>query len=193
MSNDLAIATVTEVIKDEIQAAVQPISGASVTTQRPYKKAEVNNAAVNIYLYQVNPNESLRNVDLPTRNNTGTLIQQPKIAIDLSYLFSFYGDDATQEPQRLLGTVAAYIHANPVLDDQKIREVINKTSYLRGSDLDQSTEQVKFTMIPSSLKESFQLWSAFQSPYVLSATYEARVVIIESSTPIHAPPLPVSP
>lgn len=191
MSNYLAIATVTEILKELVQEAIHAISGASVTATRPYSKLDTK-AAVNLYLYQVLPNKSLRNMDLPTRKGDGTVIQTPQAALDLSYLFSFYGDEAKQEPQRLLGNVAAALHARPVLETLQIRAVINKIGYLAGSDLDRSAEQIKLSMIPSSLKDSYQLWSAFQVPYVLSINYEARVVLIESEARAAAPSLPVS-
>ncbi|QTA89103.1 DUF4255 domain-containing protein [Desulfonema magnum] len=186
MSNYLAIATVTEVLKELLQEAVQ---GAAVTTMHPSKQKE--SPAINIYMYQVNPNKSLRNTDLPTRRSNGSLIQCPQIALNLNYLISFYGNDATHEPQRLLGSVVSAIHANPVLESQQIRDVINKIDYIRNSDLDTSVEQVKFTTIPFSLEESFKIWSAFQTQHALSIAYEASVVQIESEDTVSAPALPV--
>src|SRR5271165_5220408 len=80
------------------------LSGAAVTTLRPDAQLSVADATgINIFLYQVLPNASLRNCDLPTRRSDGTLVQRPRIALDLNYLFTFYGNDAELEPQRLLG------------------------------------------------------------------------------------------
>ncbi len=186
MSNYLAIATVTEVLKDLVQGSVQ---GASVTTMHPSKLKE--SPAINIYMYQVNPNKALRNMDLPTRNSDGAVIQRPQVALNLNYLFSFYGNDATHEPQRLLGSVVAAIHARPVLESRQIRDVIDKIEYIKDSDLDSGVEQVKFTTIPFSLEESFKFWSAFRAQHALAIAYEARVVLIESDVPARAPALPV--
>ncbi len=190
MSNYLAIATVTEVLKDIVQGAVKSVPGAAVKTLHPSSQKD-KNASVNIYMYLTSPNKALRNMDLPTRGRDGSLIKCPQVALNMNYLFSFYGDDAKQEPQRLLGSVAAAIHASPVLESGQVRDVIAKTDFLEHSDLDKSVEQVRFTPIPFTLEESYRLWSTLQAQYALSIAYEARVVVIESEAGVTAPALPV--
>ena len=103
MSNFLAIATVTAALRRTLETAVDAdVPGASVTTNRPQDPSTgTNGPGVNIYLYQVTPNTAWRNADLPTRRTNGDLIQRPKVALDLHYLFSFYGDETALEPQLL--------------------------------------------------------------------------------------------
>jgi hypothetical protein len=163
------------------------VPGAIVTTQQPeqVQAAGQNKAGINISLYQVSPNPDWVNVDLPTRNGTGTLIQRPLTGLDLHYLLSFYGSDMEMEPQRLLGNTIMYLHAQPFLPFATIQHAIDNTSYLAQSDLLQQTERVKFSPLNLNLEELSKLWSVFyQIPYTLSVAYRASVVIIEASDEI---------
>jgi hypothetical protein len=180
MSNFLAIATVTEALKQMLDATVgRDVPGANATAVRP---TESGDKGVNIYLYQVSPNSSWRNEDLPTRRDDSTIAQRPRAALDLHYLLTFYGEEAHLEPQRLLGSVVAALHAQPVLTRQRIHDAITnaENGFLNGSDLADEIELVKFTPIPLSLEELYNLWSGFfQTSYSLSVAYQASVVFVE--------------
>src|SRR5690242_1185599 len=109
MSNFLAVATATETLRQLLDAAVKTdIAGAEATAVRPVGGGGSTGSAptlgVNIFLYQVTPNASQRNHDLPTRREDGALIQRPRAALDLHYLLTCHGDDKHHEPQRLLGS-----------------------------------------------------------------------------------------
>ncbi|HEX9892331.1 MAG TPA: Pvc16 family protein, partial [Gemmatimonadales bacterium] len=86
MSNFLAIATVTAALKRLLQAAAsQAVAGALVRTGRPEASATgaVVAAGIDLYLFQVTSNAALANDDLPTRRGDASLIQRPKLALDL--------------------------------------------------------------------------------------------------------------
>src|SRR5215217_2098566 len=102
MSNYLAIATVTATLRRNLQAAIDvDVPGSTVGTGRPDGTDNgVPNNGVNLFLYQVTPNLSWRNADLPTRDSDGSLERRPQVALDLHYLLSFHGDEAKLEPQR---------------------------------------------------------------------------------------------
>ena len=180
MSNFLAIATVTEALKQMLDTTVgRDVPGANAMAVRP---AESGDKGVNIYLYQVSPNSSWRNEDLPTRRDDSSIAQRPRAALDLHYLLTFYGEEAHLEPQRLLGSVVSTLHAQPVLTRQRIRDAISnaENEFLNGSDLAEEIELVKFTPIPLSLEELYNLWSGFfQTSYSLSVAYQASVVFVE--------------
>ncbi len=199
MSNFLAIATATSTLRQILQdAASQDVSGAQVKTVQPNAPAsDLPKLGINVYLYQVTPNAAWRNADVPTRRANGQLVQRPRVAVDLHYLLSFYGDDAQLEPQRLLGSAISALHHQPILSREKIKQVISDAiatdpqHFLGRSDLDQEVELVKFTPLPLTLEELSKLWSVFfQTPYALSVAYVGTVVLIErESTP--QPSLPV--
>lgn len=202
MSNYLAIATATAALSRSLQAAIGvDVPGAIVTTVRPDGPSSgVPDTGVNIFLYQVTPNASWRNNDLPTRRPDGTLVQRPQVAIDLHYLLSFYGNEVDLEPQRLLGSTIRALHARPVLTLQVIQNAISAMGFLNNSDLAEEVESVKFTPIPLNLEELSKLWSVFfQTPYVLSVAYQASVVLISTderpamAQPVREPVIHVQP
>jgi hypothetical protein len=186
MSNFRAVATVTATLAIEIlqAAAAAAVPGAIVTTQRPDSVSGGGAPAsrVNLYLYQVTPNAAFRNTDLPTRGSDGQIVERPRVALDLYYLLTFYGDEAQLEPQRLLGSVALAMHAKPMLSRQMIRSTVGNTSFpfLAASNLADEIELVRFTPINLSLEELSKLWAVFfQTQYALSVAYQATVVLIE--------------
>jgi hypothetical protein len=192
MSNALAIATVTQTLRNVLFDAIgaAKVHSASVTFVRPDDTANVPATGVNVFLYQVTPNTALRNSDLPTRGADGQLLQRPQVALDLFYLITFYGDDTKLEQQRLLGAVTLALHANPTLAVADIQSA-QSAPYLAGADLDTQAERVRFRPISFSLEELSKLWSfLLKTDYVLSAAYVASVVLIDAAETIPAP-LPV--
>jgi hypothetical protein len=202
MSNYLAVATVTAVLRDILQeAANAAVPGATVTTRRP---EDVGNggqkqAVVNLFLYQATPNAVWRNADLPTRNADGGLVKHPQAALDLHYLLSFYGSESELVPQRMLGRAISALHAQPLLSPDKIRRMIanlqkenGQFGYLSESNLDEQIERVRFSPLSLNLEELSKLWSVFfQIPYALSVAYQASVVLIEAEEEMPQHALPV--
>ncbi|CAN92248.1 hypothetical protein sce2089 [Sorangium cellulosum So ce56] len=206
MSNSLAIATVTATLQRLVSAALDVAADSlkvspgtlSVSTVRPtVGTAGLTKKGVNIYLFQVTPNPSARNDDLPTRRSGGEAVQRPRVAIDLHYLFSFHGADKFWEAQRALGITLQTLHARPVLSREMIAATISALGdsegfeFMKTSNLADAIEPVRITLETLSLEEISKIWSVlFQTPYDLSVVCRASVVIVEAEeTP--APSLPV--
>lgn len=199
MSNYLAVATVTAVLRDLLQeAAGAAVPGATVTTRRPeaVNDGGQHKPVVNIFLYRVAPNAAWRNTDIeirypdpdaPEERARERIEKRSQVPLNLSYLFSFYGNELELEPQRLLGSVVGAIHAHPRLPPQAVRGTVGRERHLRDSDLEfqvAQIEDVKLTPISLSLEELSKLWSVFfQVPYALSVAYEAAAVLIEPGAP----------
>lgn len=184
MSNFLSIATVTASLRRTLEATLNiDVPGVTVSTVRP-EDTGVTTRGANIYLYQVTPNASMCNIDMPNRSSEGRLVQRPQVALDLHYLLTFYGDDSKLETQRLLGSAVRTLHARPLLTRQMIKNTITDplvNTYLLNSNLADAFETVKFTPVHLSLEELSKLWSVFfQTPYRLSVAYTGTVVLIES-------------
>jgi hypothetical protein len=160
---------------------VDDVPGSVVTSARPDSNGNnMPTTGINLYLYQVTPNAHWRNHDVPTRDSSGRLVRRPRIALDLHYLLTFYGDETQWIPQRVLGSAVRVLHSQPQLRDQNIDDAINANPSLALSDLAAETEVVKFTPLALTLEELSKLWSVFfQVPYTLSLAYEATVVFIE--------------
>lgn len=191
MSNYLAIATVTAALQQVLHTPVSNAVGSAVVGFNRPDASTATTPLVNIFLYQITPNAAYRNADLPTRRSDGSLSQRPQAAFDLHYLFTFHGNDAQLEPQRLLGAVATTLHSQPLISTDNINSAVTNFGFLAGSGLDSQIERVRFTPTALSLEEFSKLWSVFfQVEYTLSAVYQASVVLMESSdTPIPAPPV----
>ena len=199
MSNFLAPATVTAALRtllveglaaDNLALGGLPV-GTNVIIGRPDMVTDTNLPQINIYLYQVVPNTHWRNHDLPTRNGRGQLARNPRAAIDLHYLLSFFGIEAQLQPQRIMGSVVHLLNDEPVLTPPRIEAAVAGFPFLANSDLANEIERVKFTPIAYSLEELSKLWSVFfNTTYSLSIAYGASVVFVEAAEPTPAP-LPV--
>ena len=195
MSNFLAIATVTATLRRMLQEVIAAeISGATVTTVRPGPGSGLPQTGVNVFLYQVTPNTDLRNVDLPTRRADGSTADRPVAAVDLHYLFSFYGDESLLEPHRLLGGTLRALHAHPIVTRDAIRDTLAdpQFGYLAGSDLADDLDVVRIVPLGLTLQELSQLWMGIfsKTDYALSVAYRASVIRLSADdTP--SPALPV--
>lgn len=223
MSNYLAIAAVTMTLRDLLEEEANLIvSGARVTTLRPEKAADGadKRKGANIFLYQITPNAAWRNQELishrrevsgPDNRAREIVGKSQPVALNLQYLLSFYGDETTLEPQRLLGSAVASLQRHARLPADRIAQAIKDHAFLQGKGPDNNTdlpaesyldfqakfvEQVRLTPISLNLEELSKLWSVFfQVPYTLSVAYEAAVVLIEPRPPreghvVSKPPQP---
>jgi len=214
MSNALAIASVTAVIKDLLDNAVidhlvnTAVGGPVMVTAYSPSRITVGIGEVpqlNVFLYHVAPNSGWRNTGLPSRGERGELLANPPLALDLFYLITAYGKDSF-DAEILLGYAMQLLHENPVLSRAEIRKALvgtqSKTSpvdakilppsleALKSSDLADQVEQIKITPQVISTEEMSKLWSSFMANYRPSVAYQVSVVLIESSKQTRSP-LPV--
>lgn len=182
MSNHRAVGTVTATLQRRIElAADAAVTGAQAVTERPDNVVVgEGESRVSVFLYQVSQNTQWRNADLPTRRGDGTMAQRPRAALDLHYLLTFFGEEAQQVPERLLGGVVTNLHAWPTLEPREIEDAVADNAHLTGSDLAASPERVRLVPMPLNLEELSKLWSVlFQTAYRLSVVYVASVVLLE--------------
>lgn len=184
MSDYRAIAAVTETMRQMLQTDLDVnFPGARVTAMHPAARASSSTLGpgVNIFLYQVRPNTHLRNTVLPVSHSEKRRADRPVAALDLHYLFSFYGSEETLEEQRLLGNTVAFWNAQPVLPRAEI-EAITEEGYLKGANLADQSELVRLTPLEQNLEETARLWSTLlQTSFTLSVAYRASVVLLERS------------
>jgi hypothetical protein len=199
MSNYLAAATVTRALQGIVQQAVAVVApGVTVFTRRPERVTDPTQeaASVNVFLLQVLPNSAWRNEDLPTRSADGVLRQPPRLAVDLLFLLTFHGDDATLVPQRMLGAVLAAMHAQARLSPDAIAAAVvsgGADGPLARADLADQVESINFSLQPVSLEELSKIWAVLlQVPYSLSALYLASAVLLDSGLVAAAVPLVAS-
>lgn len=191
MSNALALAHVTQALALLIEANLPPDIDIAVKVEprRPPVDPPLE-PTITVFLYQVTPNTSQRNNDLPTRAPDGTLARRPAAALDLHYLISAYGEEAELVGQRLIGSVVRTLHEIPVLP-RDIIELAGQRPHLNGSDLADAVQRVRFTPTAMDVDETSKLWGMLhQTPYALSVVYQAVLVLIDGrETPVPAKPV----
>jgi len=211
MSNALAIAGVTAVIKDLLDGGLIDHnlantmgSGVVVSALAP-DSIELGNDTtrrLNLFLHQATPNVAWRNVGYPSRNAAGDRIRNPPLALDLHYLLTAYGT-LDLEAEVLLGYAMQILHETPVLARAAIRTALNPPNppvtgsllpniyqALQASELADQIEQIKITPSVMNTDELSKLWTAINSHYRPTAPYQVTVVLIESRKTARAP-LPV--
>ncbi len=191
MSNALALAHVTQALALLIEDNLPPDIDIAVKVEPRKPPADPPlEPTITVFLYQVTPNTSQRNNDLPTRASDGTLVRRPAAALDLHYLISAYGEEAELVGQRLIGSVVRTLHEIPVLP-KDIIELAAQRPHLSGSDLAEAVQRVRFTPTAMDVDETSKLWGMLhQTPYTLSVVYQAVLVLIDGrGTPVPAKPV----
>ncbi|MBS1144029.1 MAG: hypothetical protein H6R14_1435 [Proteobacteria bacterium] len=209
MSNALAIAGVTAVIKDLLnnglidQAIADTMGkGVIVTAKAPdtVVLGDEGDTQLNLFLHQVTPNVAWRNAALPSRDSNGNRITNPPLALDLHYLLTAYGQ-AELEAEILLGYALQLLHETPVLPRDAIRKALVPTvlggsilptvyESLRGADLAEQVELLRITPAALGTEEMSRLWSALQAHYRPTVAFQVSVVLIDSRKASRSP-LPV--
>ncbi|MFB7212919.1 DUF4255 domain-containing protein [Streptomyces sp. NPDC056255] len=191
MSNALALAHVTQALALLIEDNLQPEIDIAVNVEPRKPPADPpTDPTITVFLYQVTPDTSQRNNDLPSRTSDGRLAKRPAAALDLHFVISAYGDEATLVGQRLIGSVVRTLHEIPVLPKDMI-ELAGEKPYLAGSDLADAVQRVRFTPTVMDIDETSKLWGMLhQTPYSLSVVYQAALVFIEGrEQPVPAEPV----
>ena len=203
MSNALAIAAVSNVLKDLLNEGLidnEYAEGVKVTAGPPVANPSVGSGAqaqLNLFLYAVTPNQGWRNVGLPARDADGQPVGNPPLALDLHYLVTAY-DQRDLHAEALLGYAMQLLHEHPVLSRKSIRTSLARdlnatglpTSLRRLAEvgLADQLESIRITLHPLGYEEMSKLWTAFHAPYRLSVAYLVTVVLIESTRAARSAP-----
>lgn len=185
MSTYQAIAAVSRTLRSLLKDRME--ESATVTLAPPdVTPSGVTGNRLNLYLYQVTENGSLKNLDLPGS----------PLCLSLHYLLTAYaGDesslDADLTAQQMLGDAMRVLHDFAIIppglhenDDELQPRILDPV--LVGA-----SERVKLTLQPASLEELSKIWTALpQSPFRRSVAYEVSVVQIDGLRP-RGPALPV--
>ncbi len=204
MSNDRAIATVTGVLQARIRSVLADngMGGFASSIAAP---ADGDTPGVYLHLFRVVPDAALQPLDLPTLRSDGSVVQRPRLALNLHYQVSFVTSDDNGDfgAERLAGLVLAEFHARPTLPSGEIAAFIAGRAPgdpLRDSDLDQQEHGVRVSMLAMDLEDQSRLWGMLnQSFHALTVGLEVSAVLIDDvvspvvSLPVVRPALSVLP
>jgi hypothetical protein len=151
---------------------------------------------VNLFMYYASLNPALRNVNLPSRNAQGARINNEPLALNLHYLVSAYGTNQF-DPEILLGWAMKVFHDTPVVPRATIQAALDalassttEASLISQSTLADQTEHIRITPETLTTEEIYRLWTAFQTSYRPTTSYQVSVVLIQD-TQAYASNLPV--
>ncbi|MDZ8053477.1 MAG: DUF4255 domain-containing protein [Aulosira sp. ZfuVER01] len=205
MSNALSIAAVTAVLKDLLENGLVSDSitasvGDVIVTALPPDLITVGTderAQLNLFLYQVTQN---RNVDWvsqefrskSSRINKNLRSANPPLALDLHYLLTAYGAKDFQA-ELLLGYAMQLLHRTSAIATSAIENALKNASTrstsnvfaqalvnVSVSELAEQIGQIKLSPEFFNMEDTSKLWSALQTHYRPSASYQASMVLIES-------------
>ena len=123
---------------------------------------------LSIWLYQVTPNEHLRNFP-NVRVQNQNFDQLTPLPLDLCYLLTPLKKDETAN-QQTLGRALQVLYDNAILT-------------LNAGD---NVEELHISICQRSIEELAKVWEALQKPYRLSVCFEVRVVRIDSQRTLNA-------
>lgn len=204
MSNALAIAAVTAVLRDLLQdglidhdvtGTLGDVTVSVLTPNRAQETLAPDASLLNLFLYQATPNPGWRNIGLPARDQRGDLVSDPPLALDLHYLLTVYTNQ-DYLAELLLGYAMQLLHETPVLSRDAIRAALAPPSPVSGAplpgaaraslvaaDLADQVELIKITPEPLTMEQMSHIWASLQANYRPTAAYQASVVLIESRRP----------
>lgn len=211
MSGPLAIAAVTAALKDLLNNGLLDHAGLSVVgswavsamppDRIPTGETEPNR--LNLFLYQLTPNQGWRNEGLPSRDVVGNRLTNPPLALDLHYILTAYGA-SDFNAEILLGYAIQLLHETPVLSRAQLRTALGGTPPVGGAvdgsaipsifgdlsaiDLADQVESIKITPVTLSGEDLSKLWTAMQARYRPTMAYMVSVVLIQAKRPVQSAP-----
>jgi hypothetical protein len=128
-------------------------------------------ARLTLFLFEVGEDSSARNRPRVRGSAPPNVtLQKPPMALLLRYLLTPWGGDRLTE-HRLLARAMQVLYDDAILSGPDLR------GNLVGTD-----QALKITLSPLTLEDQTRVWFAVQKPYRLSASYEVRVVNLDSET-----------
>jgi hypothetical protein len=184
VSNFLAIAGVSATLRSLLRDRLEQL--VPVTIAPPdVTVAGVAGRRVNLYLYQVTENGSLKNQEIPGQGHPADY-GRPPLPLDLHYLVTAFGSsdagvDADLEAQQILGDAMRVFHEFPMISDDLHEGDDAGQPRILDASLVGEFERVKITLQPTSLEEFSKIWTALpQANFRRSIAYQVSVVQIES-------------
>jgi hypothetical protein len=208
MSDYLAVGGVSAVLKSLLTTALaaggpSTILGAAagITNVAPdlVSTGPDESAQINLFLYYASINPALRNLGLPSMSANGASLSNPPLAINLHYLVTAYGSNPF-DAEILLGWAMQVFHSTPVVPRETIEQALAdlvsvhpapaEQQLISGSTLASQAEHIRITPETLTTEEIYRLWTAFQTSYRPTTSYQVSVVVIQD-TQSYASNLPV--
>jgi hypothetical protein len=175
------IAAVSETLQSvltEALSTLQPLPAPVAEVHDLQGTISTNPARLTLFLFEVGEDPSARNRPRVRGSAPPNVtLQKPPMALLLRYLLTPWGGDRLTE-HRILARAMLELYDRAILSGPDLRGNLAVTD-----------QALKITLSPLTLDERARVWFAVQRPYRLSASYEVRVVnldseIVEQFTPV---------
>jgi Pvc16 N-terminal domain/IPT/TIG domain len=181
MSQSTAIGMVSESLRALLAGEMRLTPSVPVTVLAPDEAG--GERRINLFLYKVQENVSLKNLDWQVKPAAPTSVTLPPLSLNLFYLLTPY---AANDPQtgnavahEILGEAMRVFYEHAVVPDD----------YLVAG-LQDSREQIRIMLNTLNVDEMSQVWHTFSHPFRLSVVYEISVVQLD---PLPASERPMAP
>lgn len=199
MSDYLAVGGVSAVLKSLLTTALAAggptaILGATagITNVAPdlVNTGSDETPQINIFLYYASLNPALRNLNLPSMSANGGRLSNQPLAINLHYLVTAYGSHPF-DAEILLAWAMKVFHDTPVVPRATIEQALEdlltvlpvppEQQLISASTLASQVEHIRITPETLTTEEIYRLWTAFQTSYRPTTSYQVSVVVIQDT------------
>lgn len=182
MSDFSGIAGVTRSLQRLLEDRL--VGPATVTAAPPDQTpSNVTGARLNLFLFRVSENATLRNQDLAGAAPPASY-GRPPLSLDLHYLLhpvpAQPADDLAAH--RLLGDAMLALHQLPIITDE-LRQSAPPNEPILDPSLIGDVEHLRISLAPASLDDLTKLWGATTAPLRVSVGYTVTVVRLEQTLP----------
>jgi hypothetical protein len=125
--------------------------------------------SLTVFLYEISEDPSAKN--RPPRRTSAppnVSVRRAPLALVLRYMLTPWSGDRLTD-QQILGRAMQALHDNAILSGPQLRGGLIGTA-----------DSLKISLSPITLEERTRIWHAVEKPYRISATYNVRVVSIDS-------------
>ena len=173
MSASTAIGMVGESLRNFLDDQMEITPNVDITLLAPDESGG-GNRRVNLFLYKVEQNPHLKNMDWQvSQSNAGQLVAPP-LSLNLHYLMTAYAQNDAQTgnttAHEILGDAMRVFYQTPTVPDL----------YLVPG-LSDAREQLRIAQKQVDLDELSKGWTTFSEPFRLSVPYEVSVVQLDRS------------
>lgn len=170
MSISTAMGLVSESLRSLLVGEMQLTPAVDVTILGPDEGG--GNRRVNLFLYKVQENPVLKNMDWQVKRGEPNQLVPPPLSLNLFYLMTAYAPNDPQtgnsSAHEILGEGMRVFYENAIVPQ----------AYLTP-DLQDAREQIKIMLNSLDLEELSQVWNTFSEPFRLSVPYEVSVVQLD--------------
>jgi hypothetical protein len=170
MSASTAIGMVSESLRNLLVGGMVLHPQVDVTVLAPDENT--GGRRINLFLYKVQENPTLKNNDWQVHSGNPTQLAPPPLSLNLFYLMTSYAQNDPQTgnsaAHEILGDAMRVYYENPIVPEE----------YLAPGLID-AREQIKIMLNSLNLEELSNVWNTFTEPFRLSIPYEISVVQLD--------------